>query len=118
MTQEDLDQIRALISANNEVLFAAMRAIEEHVDRSISELRDEFGKRFDHLERRLEQVERRLDRLDTRFGVFEFQMAGIGKSLTAGEKLDSEFTATQIAQQRAIDDLARRITKIEQRLNQ
>jgi hypothetical protein len=72
MTQEDLEQIRALISANNEVLFAAMRAIEEHVDL-----------RFDELDKRLELVERRLDRLDSRFSVFEFQMAGIGKSLAA-----------------------------------
>jgi septation ring formation regulator EzrA len=77
MTQEDLEQIRAIvssaISANNEVLFAAMRAIEEHVDRNIADLRDEFGKRLD-------LVERHLDRLDSRFSVFEFQMAGIGKS--------------------------------------
>jgi uncharacterized coiled-coil protein SlyX len=111
MTQEDLEQIRALISANNEVLFAAMRAIEEHVDRSIADLRDEMNKRLD-------LVERRLDRLDTRFSVFEFQMAGIGKALAAGEKFDGELSGTQAAQQRAIDELARRITKIEQRLNQ
>jgi len=111
MTQEDLEQIRALISANNEVLFAAMRAIEEHVDRSIADLRDEMNKRLD-------LVERRLDRLDTRFCVFEFQMAGIGKALAAGEKFDGELSGTQAAQQRAIDELARRITKIEQRLNQ
>ncbi|HXM45599.1 MAG TPA: hypothetical protein VN924_30460 [Bryobacteraceae bacterium] len=81
MNQEDLEQIRAIvnsavsaaISANNQVLFAAMRAIEEHVDRSIADLRDEMNKR-------LELVERHLDRLDTRFSVFEFQMAGIGKA--------------------------------------
>src|ERR1039457_3104207 len=83
MTQEDLEQIRvivsAAISANNAVLFAAMRAIEEHVDL-----------RFDELDKRLELVERRLDRLDSRFSVFEFQMAGIGKSLTIGEKFDGE----------------------------
>ena len=53
-----------------------MRAIEEHFDRSIADLRDEMNKR-------LELIERRLDRLDSRFGVFEFQMAGIGKSLAA-----------------------------------
>jgi uncharacterized coiled-coil protein SlyX len=115
MTKEDLEQIRAIvsaaISANNEVLFAAMRAIEEHVDRSIADLRDEMNKRLD-------LVERRLDRLDTRFSVFEFQMAGIGKALAAGEKFDGELSGTQAAQQRAIDELARRITKIEQRLNQ
>src|ERR1039458_9615277 len=73
MTQEDLEQIRvivsAAISANNAVLFAAMRAIEEHVDL-----------RFDELDKRLELVERRLDRLDSRFSVFEFQMAQGGTS--------------------------------------
>lgn len=114
MTQEDLDQIRALISANNEVLFAAMRAIEEHVDRKF----DEVYKRLDHIEQRLELIERRVDRLDSRFSVFEFQMAGIGKALTAGDKFDSELSNTQVAQQRAIDELARRVAKIEQRLNQ
>ena len=84
MTQEDLEQIRAIvnsavssaISANNEVLFTAMRAIEEHVDRSVADLRDELTKRMD-------LMERHLDRLDTRFSVFEFQMAGIGKALAA-----------------------------------
>lgn len=91
MTQEDLEQIRALISAKNEVLFAAMRAIEDHIDHSIGELRDEFSKRLD-------LVERHLDRLDSRFSIFEFQMAGIGKTLAAGEKLNGELINTQVAQ--------------------
>jgi hypothetical protein len=107
MTQEDLEQIRTLIGANNEVLLAAMRAIEEHVDL-----------RFDGLDKRLDLVERRLDRLDSRFSVFEFQMAGIGKAITVGEKFDGEWSGTRVAQQRAIDELARRVAKIEQRLNQ
>jgi len=33
--------------------------------------------------------------LDARFTAFEFQLAGIGKSLTTGERLDSEMSATQ-----------------------
>ena len=37
---------------------------------------------------------------------------------TAGEKFDGELSGTQVAQQRAIDELARRVAKIEQRLNQ
>jgi|SRR5580658_634975 hypothetical protein len=122
MTQEDLEQIRAIvnsavssaISANNQVLFAAMRAIEEHVDLKF----DEVYKRLDHIEQRLDLIERRVDRLDSRFSVFEFQMAGIGKALTAGEKFDGELSGTQAAQQRAIDELARRVAKIEQRLTQ
>ena len=90
------EQTRSLISANNQVLFEAMRAIEEHVDQNI---------------------ERRLDHMEARFTAFEFQLAGIGKSLTTGERLDSEMSATQTAQQRAIDDLARRLTKIERQIN-
>jgi RNase P/RNase MRP subunit p29 len=125
MTQEDLDQIRSLIGANNQVieaqtrsligannqvLFEAMRAIEEHVDQSISRLRDELGGRLAH-------IERRLDHMEARFTAFEFQLAGIGKSLITGERLDSEMSATQTAQQRAIDDLARRLSKIERQIN-
>lgn len=110
MTQEDLDQIRNLIGANNQVLFEAMRAIEEHVDQSIGRLRDELGGRLAH-------IERRLDHMEARFTAFEFQLAGIGKSLITGERLDSEMSATQTAQQRAIDDLARRLSKIERQIN-
>lgn len=125
MTQEDLDQIRSLISANNQtieeqtrslisannqVLFEAMRAIEEHVEQSIDRLRDELGGRLAH-------VERRLDHMEARFTAFGFELAGIGKSLTAGERLDSEMSATQIAQQRAIDDLARRLARVERQIN-
>jgi chromosome segregation ATPase len=97
------EQTRSLISANNQVLFEAMRAIEEHVDQSIGRLRDELGGRLAHIERRLDHM--------------EAQLAGIGKSLTTGERLDSEMSATQTAQQRAIDDLARRLTKIERQIN-
>ena len=45
-------------------------------------------------------------------------MAGIGKAITVGEKFDGELSGTRVAQQRAIDELARRVAKIEQRLNQ
>ena len=110
MTQEDLDQIRSLISANNQVLFEAMRAIEDHVDQSIGRLRDELSGRLAH-------VERRLDHMEARFTAFEFQLAGIGKSLITGERLDSEMSGTQTAQQRAIDDLARRLTRVERQIN-
>ena len=48
-----------------------MRAIEEHVDQSISRLRDELGGRLAH-------IERRLDHMEARFTAFEFQLAGIG----------------------------------------
>jgi hypothetical protein len=74
MTQEDLEQIRTIVSsalsANNQVLLARMRAIEEHLDRSIAGLGGGVNERLD-------RIERRLDRLECRFTAFEFQMAGI-----------------------------------------
>jgi hypothetical protein len=84
MTQEDLDHIgnlisahnqaiegqtRSLISNNNQVLFEAMRAIEDHVEQSIDRLRDELGGRLAH-------VERRLDHMEARFTAFGFELAG------------------------------------------
>jgi hypothetical protein len=81
MTPEDLEQIRAIvnsavssaISANSQVLFAAMRAIEEHVDLRF----DGLSGGVNGVEQRSERIERILDRLDTRFTAFEAQMAGI-----------------------------------------
>jgi hypothetical protein len=74
MTQEDLEQIRAIVSsaliANNPVLLSAMRAMQDHIDGSIAELRDDVSKRLD-------QIERSLDQWDSRFTAFEFQMAEI-----------------------------------------
>jgi hypothetical protein len=37
----------------------------------------------------------------------------MSKSLTDAERIDSAFAATQSAQQRAIDDLAARVAKLE-----
>src|ERR1022692_4391345 len=110
MTQEDLEQIRvivsAAISANNAVLFAAMRAIEEHVDL-----------RFDELNKRLELVERRLDRLDSRFSVFEFQMAGNRNSPHNGQEFEGQFSRSQVPRRPPMADLPPRLPKTGNHLN-
>jgi hypothetical protein len=41
------------------------------------------------------------------------QLAGISRSLTVGEQLTSQFATTQSAQQRAIDQIVARLTKLE-----
>jgi hypothetical protein len=58
------------LGANNQVLLAAMCAIEEHFDRSIAGLGGDVNER-------LGRNERHLDLLECRFTAFEFQVAGI-----------------------------------------
>jgi len=78
MTQEDLDQIGAIvtstvsaaISANNEVLLARVRTMQDHFDVRIAGLGNDVS-------RRLNRIEQRLDLLEGRFDAFEFQMARI-----------------------------------------
>jgi hypothetical protein len=50
------EQTRNLISANNQVLFEAMRAIEDHVDQSIGQLRDELSGRLAHVACQLDRT--------------------------------------------------------------
>jgi hypothetical protein len=62
-------------------------------------------------------TQRRLERMETNLTAIQFQTAGISKSLTDPERLDGRMLETQHAQQRAIDDLARRIAKLERQIN-
>ena len=43
------------------------------------------------------------------------QTAGMNKSIGDGQRLVSEITATQTAHQKAIDDLARRLSALERK---
>jgi hypothetical protein len=58
------------MAANNEVLLAALRALQDRIDARIAGLGDGVNAR-------LGRIERRLDLLECRFTAFEFQMAGI-----------------------------------------
>ena len=70
------------------------------------------------MNRRSEAVELHLDRIDTRLGAISLELSGISKARDASELLDCQMLATQSAQQRAIDNIARRVTKLEQARNQ
>jgi hypothetical protein len=81
MNQEDLDQIKAVISdamsANNEVLLARLRAMQDHFDARMAGLCGDVNGPLGRMESRLGRIEGRLDRLEIRFTNFELQMAGI-----------------------------------------
>jgi len=109
VSDEDLNQIRA---AFRERLDAAAGSIGE----DFSELRSEMRRRFDLVDRRFEALERRQDRMDTHIGAVLLETSGVSKSLAAGERLDTAISATQSAQQKAIDDLSARLRAVERRL--
>ena len=107
---------------SDEELMSAMRAVvREEVDRAaesiaratldaIAELRQEMVDNLVRLERRTERVENNTN-------AALMQLAGISKSLTVAEREAGATGATLAAQQRAIDDLARRVSELEKRAN-
>jgi cell pole-organizing protein PopZ len=99
-----------------EVLRPMLDAAVESIGTDFSDLRSEMGRRFDLVDQRFDALERRVDRMDTHIGAVLLETAGVSKSLTAGECLDTAMSATQSAQQKAIDDLAARLRAVEKRL--
>jgi hypothetical protein len=91
-------------------------AAVESIGTDFSDLRSEMGRRFDLVDQRFDALELRMDRMDTHIGAVLLETAGVSKSLTAGERLDTAMSATQSAQQKAIDDLAARLRAVEKRM--
>jgi chromosome segregation ATPase len=87
------------------------RAVEAIVA-NLSDLRTEINRRFDHFDRRFDATDRRLERVELNLAAIDLKTAGMSKSLTDAERLDSAITATQSAQQRAIDDLYAKLAEL------
>jgi chromosome segregation ATPase len=93
---------------------AATKADIENVVNLIQQLAERMDQRFDAVDRRFEALEQRMDRLENRMTALEFQMAGINRNLDQSGRTISSLAATQAAQQRAIDELAARVTRLEE----
>ncbi len=120
MTPEDLEQLRALV---REEIAAAEQRITTRQDGSIevvageiSRLRGETHEGFEKLNSRLDTIEHRTERMEVNLHAVMLQTAGMSKSLTDAERIDSQLAATQAAQQKAIDDLYQQIADIKRRL--
>jgi chromosome segregation ATPase len=109
MTNEELNQIRAIF---RERLDAAV----ESISADFSELRSEMGRRFDLVDQHFGVLEKRLDRMETHLAALTIETSGLSRSVSASERLETSMSATQIAQQKAIDDLAARLRAVEKRL--
>jgi archaellum component FlaC len=81
--------------------------IAERIDEPFAALEGQMNQRF-------AAIEQRLDRIENRMTAMEFQMAGINRSVDSSDRQFSKILVTQGAQQKAIDDLAARITRLEQ----
>src|SRR5271169_209654 len=96
----------------------AEAATKADIDNVVSLLQQNFEsvhRRFESVDRQFEGVSNRLDRItDTLVGV-QNQMAAMTRW---ADRFDREHTAviqTQAAQQRAIDELAARVARLEER---
>src|SRR5437660_261584 len=96
-------------------LKAALDNFAEAIIGNIGDLRAEMKDSLASLKAELDAIQRRTERLETTGNAILMQTAGMSKSLTDAERLDSHFAATQAAQQKAIDDLAQRVAAIERR---
>ena len=75
---------------------------------NLSDLRTELTTRLDRIERRTERTENSVNAILA-------QTAGMSKSLTEGERIDTAHATILAQQQRAIDELYRKIAELERR---
>jgi hypothetical protein len=94
---------------------AATRADIEDVLALIQQFAERVDQRFEAMDRRFEAIDRRLDRMGESLVGVQTQMVAMTKWSDRFDRDQNATLATQTAQQRAIDELAARVAKLEQR---
>ena len=133
-TKQDLASAVAEIKTVVEASTAAMRgefeastaAMRGQFEASTAALREEFRERLDaavvsvgadfselrqEQRLRLEALERRLDRVSDSMAVLSAEIAAFNRWANRLDRDNADLRSTQIAQQRAVDDLVKRWTK-------
>jgi len=92
---------------------AATKADVENVIALMHQLVERMDQRFEGIERRFDTIDNRLDRItDTLVGV-QNQMAAMTRWADRFDRDLSATLATQVVQQRAIDSLVERVSRLE-----
>ena len=92
---------------------ATKRDIERVID-LIVQLHQELDRRFEAVDRRFEAVQGQMDRFgESLFGI-QTQMAAVTKWADRLDRDNHSMIGTQAAQQRAIDELAARVSRLEE----
>jgi uncharacterized coiled-coil protein SlyX len=86
----------------------------------LNQINERIDQRFDEMERRFGSVDSRLDRVNDTLASVQTQMGALTSQMGAmtrwSDRFDREHTSimqTQSAQQKAIDDLAKRLSRLE-----
>jgi hypothetical protein len=118
MTPEDLQQIRAVVQevvreVVREEIKAQQLITRADLDRAMETVADEFSQLRKEMKSGFDLLERRTERMENSLNSMLMQTAGMSKSLSEAERIDSSFASQLNAQQRAIDDLYRQIAELK-----
>ncbi|HYW41317.1 MAG TPA: hypothetical protein VE959_00590 [Bryobacteraceae bacterium] len=103
------EEIREEIAASEQRMTARQDRAVEMIAGEISSLREDMNHRFEAVDRRFEVLDRRTERISE-------SMAAMTRWADKLDRDSLSLTGTQAAQQRAIDDLAARVNRIEREL--
>jgi septal ring factor EnvC (AmiA/AmiB activator) len=119
--QEFNDRLASAVVAIRQDFAERMGAAAVSFATDFSELRKELGHRIDVLDdamgRRMGALERRMDRIAETTGTTATELAALTRWANRLDRENLETLNTQAAQQRAIDDLAKRLRPPEQPSN-
>jgi BMFP domain-containing protein YqiC len=94
---------------------AATAELTARQDRAVETIAGEISLFRAEVNSRFDTIDRRLERNENYTNGFMLQMSGISRSLTLGERFDTETAVTLAAQRQAIADLARRVEALEKK---
>ena len=117
MTPEDFEQIRAIVTASEERLIGRQDRAVETIAQEMSQMRAEFNSRLEELSRRIDAVTERLDTLANAVISIDARQSSLLRAIDKLQTNRDQSDVTMAAQQRAIDQLAARIAKIERELH-
>jgi septal ring factor EnvC (AmiA/AmiB activator) len=119
--EEVADRLTAAVVAIRQDFAERMGAAAVAFATDFSELRKELGHRIDVLDdamgRRMGALERRMDRIAETTGTTATELAALTRWANRLDRENLETLNTQAAQQRAIDDLAKRLRPPKQPSN-
>jgi chromosome segregation ATPase len=81
---------------------------------NLTDLREEMNRRFESLEQHLQATDRRMDRIANTLANIDQRMAALTRWSDNLDQTNISLHSTQAAQQRAIDQLAARVSRLEQ----
>ena len=94
-----------------------IEALAEAIIGNLSDLRSEINTRFEEVSRQFAGLERRLERTAETMHSIDLRMGALSKWADTYDRDNGAMLSNQAAQQRAIDQLAQRLTRLERQVN-